>query len=101
MSDNPIKFPSSPSSSEDDLPSHQSSEEDISSDDWMPSDYSPPWSSKKEDLEEEDKDEDEEDDTNTNDDDNDFNDDSDSDNDNSDSDFNSRPPKRARRADHI
>jgi hypothetical protein len=33
MSDSPIKFSSSPSSSEDDLPTHQSSDEDISSDD--------------------------------------------------------------------
>jgi hypothetical protein len=56
MSDNPIKFPSSPSSSEDELPSHHSSEENVSSDDWM-SDYSPPWSSKK-DPDEEDEDED-------------------------------------------
>ena len=56
MSDSPIKFPSSPSSSEDDLLAHQSSEEDVSSDDWRPSDYSPPWSSEKEDLEEEDED---------------------------------------------
>jgi hypothetical protein len=56
MADNPIKFPSSPSSSEDELPSHHSFEENVSSDDWM-SDYSPPWSSKK-DLDEEDEDED-------------------------------------------
>ena len=60
-----MKFPSSPSSSEDDLPAHHSFEEDISSDEWLSSDYSPPWSSEKEDPEEEDedKDEDEEDDT--------------------------------------
>jgi len=54
MSDNPIKFPSRPSSSEDDLPAHHSFEEDISSNEWMSSDYSPLWSSE-EDLEEEDK----------------------------------------------
>jgi hypothetical protein len=35
--DIPIKFLSSPSSSEDDLLAHQSSEEDVSSDDWRPS----------------------------------------------------------------
>ena len=85
MSDSPIKFPSSPSSSEDDLPAHQSSEEDVSSDDWRPFDYSPPWSSEKEDLEEEDADAEDD------------NDDSDDDSD-SDSDFTSPPPKRARRA---
>ena len=91
MSDIPVKFPSSPSSSEDDLPSHQSSEKDISSDDWMPSDCSPPWSSE-EDLEEVDKDEDEdEEDEDDADDDND--DDSDSDGFDSDSKFNSPPPK--------
>jgi hypothetical protein len=50
MSDNPIKFPSSPLSSEDDLPAHQSSKKDVSSDDWRPSYYSPPWSSEKEEL---------------------------------------------------
>jgi len=61
MSDNPIKFPSSEPSSEDDLSCHQSSEEDDSSDDWRASDYSLPWSSEKEDLEEE-EDEDEDDD---------------------------------------
>ena len=44
------------SSSEDDLPAHQSSEEDVSSDDWRSSDYSPPWSSEKEDPEEDDED---------------------------------------------
>ena len=44
---------SSPSSSEDDLPAHRSSEEDISFDEWMSSDYSLPWSYEKEDLEEE------------------------------------------------
>ena len=53
MSDNPIKFLSSPSFSEDELPSHHSSEENVSSDDGK-SNYSPPWSSEKEDLEEED-----------------------------------------------
>ena len=87
MSDNPIKFPNSLSSSEDGLLAHQSSEEDVSSNDWMPSDYSPPWSSEKED-EDEDEDEDEEDDA-------DADDDTDDD---SDSDFDSPPPKRARRA---
>jgi hypothetical protein len=35
------------------LAAHQSSEEDVSSDDWRSSDYSPMWSSEKEDLEEE------------------------------------------------
>jgi hypothetical protein len=55
MSDNPIKFLSSPLFSEDELLSHHSSKENVSSDDGM-FDYSPPWSSKKEDLEEEDKD---------------------------------------------
>jgi hypothetical protein len=84
MSDSPIKFPSSLSSNEDDLPSHQSSEKDISSDDWMPSDCSPSWSSKKVDQEEEDEDEDEEDDADT------FDDD--------DSNSDSPPPKRARRS---
>jgi hypothetical protein len=87
MLDNPIKFSSSLSSSEDDLPAHQSFEEDVSSDDWRPSDYSPPWSSKKED--DEDKDEDDAD-ANSKDD----NDDSNSD----DSNFTSPPPKQARRA---
>ena len=89
MSDIPIKFPSSLSSSEDDLLAHQSSEEDVSFDDWMPSDYSPPWSSEKENPEEE------EDDANadTEDDDDDSDDDSDSN-----SDFALPPPKRARRA---
>jgi hypothetical protein len=58
----PIKFPSSPLSREDDLPAHQSSEEDVSSDDWRPSDYSPPWSSEKEDPKEEDKEDKDEDD---------------------------------------
>jgi hypothetical protein len=59
MLDSPIKFPSSPSSNEDDLLAHQSSEEDVSFDGWRSTDYSPPWSSEKEDLEEEDeKDED-------------------------------------------
>ena len=81
MSDSPIKFPSSPSSNEDELPSHHSSEENVSSDDGM-SDYSPPWSSKKEDTEEEDEDEA----------------DADAEDDDNDSDFASPPPKRARRA---
>ena len=89
MSDNPIKFSSSPSSSEDDLPAHQSFEEDVSSNDWMPSDYCPSWSSKKEDLEEEDEDEDEEDNADAIDDD----DDDDSD---FESHFDSPPPKRTR-----
>ena len=84
MSDSPIKFPSSPSSSEDELPSHHSSEENVSSDDGMP-DYDPPWSSKKEDLEEED--EEDEDDA-----------DADAEDDNSEFDFDLPPPKRARRA---
>jgi hypothetical protein len=53
--DKPIKFPSNPSSSEDKLPSHHYSKENVSSNDGM-SDYSPPWSSDKEDLEEEDED---------------------------------------------
>jgi len=61
MSDIPIKFPSSLSSSEDDLLAHQSSKEDVSSNDWRSSDYSPPWSSEKEDLEDEDEDKDEDD----------------------------------------
>ena len=87
MSDSPSKFPSSPSSNEDELPSHHSSEENISSNDGM-SNYSLPWSSKKEDPEEED-----EDDADTEDDNDDFDDDSDD----SDSDFASPPPKRARR----
>jgi hypothetical protein len=56
MSDSPIKFSSSPSSSEDDLPTHQSSDVDISSDDWRSSDYSPLWSSEKQESEEEDED---------------------------------------------
>jgi hypothetical protein len=87
MSDSPIKFPSSPSSNEDELPSHHSSEENVSTNDGM-SDYSPPWSSEKEDLDEEDEDDadaDAEDD------------DEDSDDSDSDSDFASPPPKRARR----
>ena len=87
MSDRPIKFPSNPSSSEDELPFHHSSEENVSSDDGM-SDYSPPWSSEKEDPVGED--EDDEDDADAKDDDDDFDD--------SDSDFASPPLKRARRA---
>ena len=82
MSDKPIKFPCSPSSSEDEFRSHHSFEENVSSDDRM-SDYSPPWSSEKEDPEvDEDKD-----DAHA--------EDNDSD---SDSDFASPPPRRARRA---
>jgi hypothetical protein len=80
MSDNPIKFPSSPSSSEDELPSYHSSKENISSSDGM-SDYSPPWSSEKEDLEEDEEDKDNAEDS-----------------DDSNSDFASPPPKRARQA---
>jgi hypothetical protein len=82
MSDNPIKFPSSPSSSEDELPSYHSFEENISSSNGM-SDYSPPWSSEKEDPEEEDEEDEDKDDT--------------EDSDDSDSNFASPPPKRARR----
>jgi hypothetical protein len=78
----PHQVSKKPSSSEDDLPAHQSSEEDVSSDDWMSFDYSPSWSSEKEDPEEEDEDEDEEDDVDIDDDD----------------DFDSPPPKQARRA---
>jgi hypothetical protein len=83
MSDNPIKFPSSPSSSEDELPSYHSFEENISSSDGM-SDYSPPWSFEKENPEEEDEEDEDKDDTEYSDD--------------SDSDFASSPPKRVRRA---
>ena len=61
MLDNPIKFLSSPSSREDNLLAHQSYKEDVSSNDWRSSDYSPPWSSEKEDLEDEDEDKDEDD----------------------------------------
>ena len=82
MSDSPIKFPSSPSSSEDDLPTHQSFEEDVSSDDWMP-----PWSSEKEDPEEEEEEDEDEDDADA---------DAEDDDDDSDSDFASPRPKRAR-----
>ena len=91
MSDNPIKFPSSPSSSEDELPSHHSSKENISSDDGM-SDYSPLRISKKKDTEEEE--EEDEDDADAEDDDDDFDDDSDD----SESDFASPPPKQVRRS---
>ena len=87
MSDSPIKFPSSLSSNEDDLPAHQSSEEDVSSDDWRPTDYSPPWSSEKEDLEEKDEEDKADADADIKDDDDDSND----------SDFASSP-KRVRRA---
>ena len=83
MSDSPIKFPSSLLSSEDELPSHYSSEENVSSNDGM-SNYSPPWSSEKEDLEEEDEDEDDADA------------DAEDDDDDSDSDFASPSPKWAR-----
>ena len=61
------------------MPAHHSSEEDISFDEWMSSNYSPSWSSKKEDLEDEDED------------------DTDADDDSDDSDFASPTPKRARR----
>ena len=81
MLDNPIKFPSSPSSSKDEFASHHSSEENVSFDNRM-SDYSPPWSSKKEDLEEADADAEDNND--------------DSDDSNSDSDFASPLPKQAR-----
>ena len=91
MSDRPIKFPSSPSSSKDELPSHHSSEENVSFEDGM-FDYSPPWSSEKEDLEEEDEDKDDTD-TDAEDDDD---DDDDSDDSDSNSDFALPPPKRAR-----
>jgi hypothetical protein len=90
MSKSPIKFPSSRSSSEDELPSHHSSEENVSSDDGM-SNYSPPWSSEKEDLEKEDEEDKDEDDTNAK-----AKDDDDSDD--SDSNFTSPPPKGARQA---
>ena len=80
MSDNPIKFPNSPSSNEDKLPSHHSSEENVSFDDGK-SNYSPPWSSEKEDLEEE-EDEEEKDAAAAD----------------SDSNYDLPPPKRARRA---
>jgi hypothetical protein len=79
MLDSPIKFPSSPSSNEDELPSYHSYEVNVSSDDGM-SDYSPPWSSEEDPKEEDDADDDGDD----------F-DDSDSD-----SDFDSPPPKQAR-----
>jgi hypothetical protein len=65
------------------LPAHQSSKEDVSSDDWRFSNYSPPWSFEKEDLEEEDEDEDDTD--------------ADAEDDDDDFDFDSPPPKRARR----
>ena len=86
MSDNPIKFPSIPSSSEDELSSHHSFEENVSSDDGM-SDYSPPWSSEK-DLEEVDEEDEDEDNADTEDD--------DDNSDDSDSNFILPPPKRAR-----
>ena len=83
MSDSPIKFPSSESSSEDDLLAHQSFEEDSSSYDWRASDYSPLWSSEKDSEEEED----EEDAAATA---------ADSDFDDSDFDFDSPPPTSTR-----
>jgi hypothetical protein len=92
MSDRLIKFPSSPSSSVDELPSHHSSKENVSFDDGM-YDYSPPWSSEKEDPEEEDEDEDED---NTDAEDNDDDSDNDSNDSDSNSDFALPPPKRAR-----
>ena len=73
------------------MPAHQSSEEDVSSNDWRSSDYSPPWSSEKEDPEE-DKEYEVDIDADAKD------NDSDDDSDDSDSDFASSPPKRARRA---
>jgi hypothetical protein len=91
MSDNPIKFQSSPSSSKDELPSHHSSKENIFSVDEM-SDYSPLWSSEKEDPEED------EDDVDTDV----KGDEDDSDDNSNDSDsvsnFASPPPKRERQA---
>ena len=95
MSDSPIKFPSSPSSNEDELPSHHSFEENVSSDDGM-SNYSPPWSSEKEDPEKEDEEDKHDADADAEDDDDDSNDDSDDSD--SDSDFVSPRPKLARRA---
>jgi hypothetical protein len=65
-------------SREDDLLAHQSSE-DVSSSNWRYSDYSPPWSSEKEDPKEKDEDED--------------NADAEDDFDNSNSNFASPPPK--------
>ncbi|XP_066341412.1 uncharacterized protein [Miscanthus floridulus] len=90
-----IKFPCSPSSSEDKLPSHKSSEEN--SDNRM-SDYSPPWSFEKENPDEEDEDNEDEDDANTDAEDDDDDSDDDSDDSDSDSDFASPPPMRARQA---
>jgi hypothetical protein len=87
MSDSPIKFSSSESSSEDDLLAHQSSEVEISSDVWRAFDYSPSWSFEKEDPEEEDEVE-EEDATAA----------ATAADSVSDSDFDSPPPRRARRA---
>jgi hypothetical protein len=94
MLDSPIKFPSSLSSSENDLPAHQSCEEDVSSDDWRPFDYRPLWSSEKEDSNEEDKEDKDVDDTDAED--NDDSDDSNSNDSDSDSNFALPPPKRAR-----
>jgi hypothetical protein len=95
MLDSPIKFPSSPSSNKDELPSQHSFEENVSSDDRM-SDYSPPWSSMKEDPEEEDKVDKDEDNADV---DADVEDDDDSadNSDDFDSNFASPPPKRSRR----
>jgi len=95
MSNSPIKFPNSSSSSEDDLPTHQSFEEDVSYNDWRSSDYSPPWSSEKEDPEEEEEEDEDKDDTDTDAEDDD-DDDDDSDDSDSNSDFALPPPKRAR-----
>jgi hypothetical protein len=50
MAKSPIKFSSSETSSEDNLPAQQSSEEDVSFDDWRSSNYSPLWSSEKEEV---------------------------------------------------
>ena len=66
------------------MPSHHPSKENVSSDDGM-SDYSPPWSSEKEDPKEEDED------------DADAKDNNDSDDFDSDSNFASPPPKQVRR----
>jgi len=94
LSDSSIKFPSNPSSSKDDLPAHLSSEENISFDDRRSSDYSPLWSSEREDPEEEDEDKEDTDaDAEDNNDDSDSND--------FDSNFASSPPKRARRASYV
>jgi hypothetical protein len=90
MSNNPIKFPSYESSNEDDLSCP--SEEDVSSNDWRAFDYSPSWSSEKEDPEEDEDEEEEEEEKKKKEE-----DDDDNDND-SNSDVDSPPPKKARRA---